>query len=498
MQDQGTRPRYDGCKWARSMRNLLASLVFLVGCGGGGGGPDAGGGPPDADPPDAWVDSPDADTTCAPRATSSDDARLAAAVDALEAFLAEHSIPGGAIAIITGSTTHLGVAGVKTTGGCAPIGFDTRFRLGLLAEVVTAAALLDAVEDGDLDTAAPVTSYIDLQLTAPADPDQITLDHLLVERSGIGPTDGCVDLATFAAAELPAWSPPGRVGRWDPRSYGLAGHVLASLGGSYAEQVQERVFDPLGMTGAIFSSAAAEAGDHADGHFLEQNGLRVQHADALGDCEVNYPSHAQFASITDAARLAHMMVNDGDGVVGVGSLDRMMVGSVASSLHSAGTQGYGFQGYGFTPAALAWQGSQSAGYGQDLQVALGRDIAVITLVNRQYDLTWELSRAILQIYQPDLAFDYSYTADPSGWGEYAGTWVDPIGVGAGPRTMVIAWDGSTLSGTLDGDTYAFAAADGDDMFDVTFGLQSSRLRFWRDSQDVADILSGSGPPFFRQ
>lgn len=144
----------------------------------------------------------------------------------------------------------------RNTG--AKNGPDTRFKIGSLTQIFTAAAVLQLRDLGKLDLDAPVRKYIP---DYPAVGERITLRHLLSHTSGIpsytdaaiftlGTRGGPVEPAAVRAIfqDLPLEFPPGT--EFDPSNSGyfLLGQVVEAVSGrAFADYVAEDLLAPAGM-----------------------------------------------------------------------------------------------------------------------------------------------------------------------------------------------------------------------------------------------------------
>ncbi len=150
---------------------------------------------------------------------------------------------------------------------------DTRFRIGMLTEHFTAAAILQLRDAGMLDLDDPVAKHI------PGYPNgrKITIEQLLDHTSGI---PNYTDLPGFHRwkqlphrtdeligrfSELPLEFAPGSDFNPTNSGYFLLGAIIERLSGmSYADYMQQYVFRPAGMSRTQFGDAPV--GAQARGH----------------------------------------------------------------------------------------------------------------------------------------------------------------------------------------------------------------------------------------
>ena len=136
---------------------------------------------------------------------------------------------------------------------------DTRFRIGSMNKMFTAAAILQLVEAGKVDLRAPLGTYL------PGYPDRdvarkVSVHHLLTHTGGTGDIFGpefdanrnelrtLADYVELYGERGPEFEPGSR---WAYSNYGfvLLGRVIENVTGeSYYDYVQEHIYEPAGMT----------------------------------------------------------------------------------------------------------------------------------------------------------------------------------------------------------------------------------------------------------
>ncbi|WP_262348162.1 serine hydrolase domain-containing protein [Cellulosimicrobium cellulans] len=185
----------------------------------------------------------------------------------LPAALDRTDIPGAAVAVVHDgqvvTTRGYGWADTGTESGEAvPVDPDrTLFRPGSVSKLVTATAVMQLVEAGDVDLDTDVSAYVDIDVPRSFD-DPITLRHLLTHTAGfeerirglIGAEGTPVDLRAALAIDPPEQVyRPGTVPAYSNYGNALAGYVVERVSGEPFEQyVREHVLEPAGMTTATF------------------------------------------------------------------------------------------------------------------------------------------------------------------------------------------------------------------------------------------------------
>ena len=263
MSDPITRPN-----WAPARRNRIA-LRLILGLGLGLGllaprAPAFGQALPEADPESVGLSSE----------------RLARVTDALQAHIDAGHIAGVVAAVVrNGRLVYMEALGQANIGAARPMPEDAIFRLYSMTRSITSLAAMVLWEEGAFRLDDPVSRYLpqfaDQRVFADArspDMDQtrsrrgeITVEHLFLHTSGMGSRSSSIYRAEGVrsrsitveemvanAARTPLFEDPGTNWR-----YGISTTILGRLvevwsGMPLEDFLQERVFEPLGMTDTGF------------------------------------------------------------------------------------------------------------------------------------------------------------------------------------------------------------------------------------------------------
>ena len=125
-----------------------------------------------------------------------------AAIDAfVEAQMDRHRIPGLALAITKGDRiVHL--QGYGSAGDGRPVTPQTPFHIGSISKSFTALAVMQLVEQGEVDLDAPVRAYLPwFQVADEGASQAITVRHLLHQTSGLAEETYMADLPADATLE---------------------------------------------------------------------------------------------------------------------------------------------------------------------------------------------------------------------------------------------------------------------------------------------------------
>lgn len=155
---------------------------------------------------------------------------------------------------------------------------DTKFRLGSITKQFAAVAILILQEQGKLNVADLLSCYLD---DSPDAWEKITLHHLLNHSSGIPNYTGFIEWDTEGRSPLGVWGvvdlfrdkllafAPGSQHSYSNSGYHLLGCVVEKASGkSFADFLQEAVFDPLAMADSGYDSSSALIARRASGYSL--------------------------------------------------------------------------------------------------------------------------------------------------------------------------------------------------------------------------------------
>ncbi len=249
---------------------------------------------------------------------------------AFESGLAEHHLPGAALALIRdGAITRILTAGHADRESLTPVTPDTVFSLQSISKSFAAWAVMMLVEEGRIDLDAPIGAYLRSWRLPPAefDADGVTVRRVLCHHAGLSG-----DLYTTAPAtrtdlrlidtlngEVPPlteeqdaywrfWNlgrdwplrlihPPGTMWLYANGGYGLLELMLEDVTGMpFADFVKQRVLDPLGL-----AATYDPPGDQRLASAYGAGGVRIQRYRFIGNAAAGlYASISDLASFTCA------------------------------------------------------------------------------------------------------------------------------------------------------------------------------------------------------
>ena len=188
---------------------------------------------------------------------------------AIEAFLREkmqkRHIPGLQVAVVRhGKIVMLGAYGTANLQDDVPVTDQTVFSVNSATKPFTGVAIMQLVEDGKVDLAAPASRYIE---GLPVAWQAVTVRQLLTHTSGfpdilVPPKgqgtgslvgDGGEESAWTTVRTLPMDFAPGEKYRYNQTNYVLLGKIIDKLSGEpFAQFMADRQFKAARMASAVF------------------------------------------------------------------------------------------------------------------------------------------------------------------------------------------------------------------------------------------------------
>jgi CubicO group peptidase (beta-lactamase class C family) len=392
--------------------------------------------------------------------------RFAPIAKAIEDERIKLGAPGVAVAILEGGmVTFASGFGSKDPNGDDPVLASTLFRIGSVNKVLTATALLQLVESGDIDLDAPMTTYLpSLAFAKDASwAPSIKTRHLITHESAV--VDFLeIDSSPAKDADLSAvmlgpfaqegylMAPAGRMYNYSNPGYMYAGLVAQAVSGSwYRTLMAERVFAPLGMDRTFFLPTEVTAdGDYALGKTRHwETGLPLVVQPSTYDNAWGRPAGYAWSSVLDLAEFVKFL-RDGNAAVLSDTLRENMMQPQVDTKEFLDRMGYGYglliqQGIflpSFHDIKIVTHGGAIPGFAADLYYVPACDLGLITLANTDgaYFINSLVTtlKTLCTLPAPSTAPDLK--VDPASFGAFLGTYEDPYNVG----TIHVTLDGNQL------------------------------------------------------
>lgn len=220
--------------------------------------------------------------------------KLAAAFPEIEklfdAWVGRRRMPGAVMGVvIDGELAWVKGAGVRETGGRAPVTADTVFRIASMTKSFTAMAILKLRDEGKLSLDDPVARYVPAlaELQYPTkDSPAITVRHLLTHSEGFPEDNPWGDrqlaqtnatIGAWMREGIPFSNAPGVAFEYSNYGFAILGQVVARASGKpYEVYVRDEILRPLGMKASTFEASEVAREHVAPGYRREGDELKPE------------------------------------------------------------------------------------------------------------------------------------------------------------------------------------------------------------------------------
>ncbi|WP_376696782.1 serine hydrolase domain-containing protein [Wenzhouxiangella sp. EGI_FJ10305] len=260
------------------------------------------------------------------RPTGLDDtAALEAFIDGVvEPLMKNNNSPSGTVAIARdGELIFAKGYGFEDIEAQKPVDPETTlFRPGSVSKLAAWVAVMQLVEQGELDLDTDVNEYLE-EVEIPATFEEpITLRHIMTHTAGF--EDGGMGYLIIEDPEKAVplkeamqryrqerVNPPGAQSAYSNYATALAGLIVANVSGQpFNDYIAEHIFEPLGMDTATFEEPLPERleDDMAVSYAFEAGGYKEKPFEIVKSFG---PAGGQSASATDMVRFAQAILNGG-------------------------------------------------------------------------------------------------------------------------------------------------------------------------------------------
>ena len=331
-------------------------------------------------------------------------------------LVADQRVPGLAVAIVqNGRVLSARGYGVTDAQRPEPVDSHTVFRLASLSKSFAGTLAGMLVDEGALDWQQPVTRYVpDFRLRDPAHTARLSVGNILSQATGLPRNAYDRDIeanASYATvrgklATAPLSCGPGQCYSYQNVAFSVFGDVVhAATGRLYDDNIQRRIFKPLGMNDSSLGlEGITRSPRWAKPHVRAGSGWR-----SLMPKPTYYrlgPAAGVNASIQDMAQYLLAQTGHRPDV-----LSPQVLGSIHASridtptelrgsswrrerLTSAG-YGMGWRVYNYAGQTMYFHGGAVQGYRAAMALLPGRDLGVVILWNSESSLPSGLLPTIL-------------------------------------------------------------------------------------------------------
>lgn len=234
-------------------------------------------------------------------------------------------VPGVAVGVYQDGEEAYAFHGVTSIENPLPVDENTLFQFGSTGKTFTATAILRLVEQGSVDLAGKVRTYVpELRLKDESVARDVTILHLLNHTAGwagdlmenTGEGDDALARYVEKMADLEQVTPLGASVSYNNASLSLAGRVIEKVTGTtYEQAIKDLVLDPLGLEHTFFFAADIMTRRFAVGHIQHPDGS-VTVVRPWGLSRGGNPAGGMSANAGDQLAWARFHLGDGQGLDG--------------------------------------------------------------------------------------------------------------------------------------------------------------------------------------
>ncbi|MWV43131.1 serine hydrolase [Paenibacillus sp. HJL G12] len=269
---------------------------------------------------------------------------------------------------------------------------ETVYRIGSITKPITAAAILTLVQQGKLQIADRVTTYL------PGYPQWfgVTIEHLLTHRSGVpnlvmlpefpqfSLLPHTIDELIVAFDDLPLNFEPGTQFEYTNSGYILLGKVIEVISGmTYADYVRQHVLIPAEMKNTRLDDARMIVPNCATGYELDPAGKMMR--SAYIDMSNAHAAGGFLSTIDDLYRFDRALRSN-----------RLFDHHLSQEMYANHSQPYGYGWFTSIPPIVFHHGGIN-GFTSTMFRHLKRDFTVIALSNRVTPTTAALGQKLMDM-----------------------------------------------------------------------------------------------------
>lgn len=251
--------------------------------------------------------------------------------DALKQAISGSEISGGVAIVATADKVlHLSAVGEADLASHAPIKTDSLFWIASMTKPITGAAVLMLQDEGKLNVNDPVSKYIPefANLKTPSGQSaNLTIKHLMTHTSGLAENTPDQTRAAKTLSDLipgftakPTNFEPGAKWAYCQSGINSLGRIVeVASGQTFADFVQKRLFQPLGMNDTTFYPSKEQQARIAKSYKKNKETGKLEEATIFifsgrnleeGD-RTPLPNGGLFSTAPDYTRFCQMILNHG-------------------------------------------------------------------------------------------------------------------------------------------------------------------------------------------
>ena len=287
-----------------------------------------------------------------------------------------------------------------------PVKPETVFQSGSIGKQFTATAAMMLVEEGKVGLDDPLTRYFP---DAPAAWSQVTVRNLLSHTGGFGDypdnfdfrRDSTEDELLKMVEAIPLASPPGTKYAYSNLGFLTLGILIHRASGQfYGDFLEQRVFQPLGMTSTRIISEADIVPNRAAGYRWANGGWKNQ--EWVSPTLNTTADGALYFSILDLARWDAALYTEK--LLPRSALEQMWtVAKYKDGTPNSGHYGFGWFIHTVNGHHLIEHAGQWQGFNTNISRYLDDKLTVVVLTNLDHCGPNEVTHGVAALYNPDLA-----------------------------------------------------------------------------------------------
>lgn len=253
----------------------------------------------------------------------------------IEQTMQDAHIPGAVFVLVeNGQIAYARGYGLADLARQTPVDVESSlWRVMSLSKPVTAVALMQLVEQNQIDLHTDVNIYLRSFQLADAFGAPVTADQLLTHSAGLdfdldnigteaATPDELVGNARFLTDHPPARIfPPSQHYLYSNAAFDIAGQMVEEVSGvPFADYVERRIFQPLGMTHSSFVQPPPQPDDLVTGYEFDGE----SHQPIPLPLWQNPPSRAMTATAPDMARFMAALLGDGGPILRPTSVETLL------------------------------------------------------------------------------------------------------------------------------------------------------------------------------
>ncbi|MBN1286289.1 MAG: beta-lactamase family protein [Anaerolineae bacterium] len=362
-----------------------------------------------------------------------DDAIVAELEAYIVARMPDFDIPGAAVAIVqNGAVVYAKGFGVRDRETGEPVTPETQMLIGSTTKTMTTLLMAQLVDDGVMTWDTHVVDILpSFAVKDPEITEKITVQNLVCACTGVPRRDfelvfngdelSAEDIVA-SLADFEFFTDFGEAFQYSNQMVATGGYIAALAAGgeygdlydAYLKLMDERVFDPIGMTSTTFSFEEVEAGDN----YASAYGLNLFGGFVPLPLEVEEsflrpiaPAGGAWSNVLDLARYVITELNEGvtpdeTRIVSAENLRHTWEPQVAMSADAS--YGLGWIVDKYKGLQILHHGGNTLGYTTDLAFIPSADLGVVVLTNGRITNTFNegvRNRLFELVFDQEIEYD---------------------------------------------------------------------------------------------